>query len=243
MDSQSNTSFLESKRVKEINLKDHFVVIKKRLWILLIITLITTSIGVMKNTFLTMPLYQSSTRMIIGADTELMKTLQVLIRDSTVLQKVTNDLGLNRSPEGLAQQISVGSVDGSQVVSINVVDIDPVMAANIANSTAEIFKSEAANIMNFNNIKLLTEAKINQYPINSDQNSTIIIAFLMGVIVGIGMIYFLDSLDDSIKSGDDIENFLGLPVLGSVSKMNKRNMKKKNNKLINMELRGETIGS
>jgi capsular polysaccharide biosynthesis protein len=243
MNNQTNVSYRDIIRSKEINLKDHFTLIKKRLWILIIITIIATSIGIIKNTFFFTPLYQSSTRIIIGADELMMTNLKVLMRDSSVLQLVANDLGINRSPEGLAQQISVNSVENSQIVSISVIDTDPKIAAEIANTTANVFKHEIPNIVGFDNVKLLTAAKIIPSPINPAQNSTIIMFALVGLVIGIGIIYFLDSLDDSIRSNEEIENMLGLTVLGNVSKMNKKSMTRNKNKIENLELRGETIGS
>ena len=56
------------------------------------------------------------------------------------------------------------------------------------------------------------------------------------------LVFFLDSLDDSVKSEDDVEEFLGVPVLGKVSKMKKKNLKKKNRGKQELEIRGETIG-
>jgi capsular polysaccharide biosynthesis protein len=241
MTNQTNASPQGPIKVKEIDLKEHFTLIKKRIWILILITIMTTALGYVKNTYFTTPLYQSATRMIIGADIELMKTLQVLIRDATVLQKVTNELRLGISPEQLAQQISVGSVEGSQVVNLFVVDTDPEMAAKIANTTAEVFKSEVPNIVGFNNVKLLTKAKINPYPINDNENRNLVIAFMIGILIGIGVIYFLESLDDSVKSKDEIEDILGFTVLGTVSKMKKKNMIKKNNRKNSVD-RGEGIG-
>jgi capsular polysaccharide biosynthesis protein len=239
----TNISYRDISKRKEINLKDHFKIIKKRIWILILLMIISASMGFIKNNFFTTPLYQSSTRIIVGADELMMKNLQVLIRDSSVLQLVINEMGLNRTPEGLAQQISVSSIQSSQIVSLAVIDTDPKLAAEIANTTANVFKNEIPNIVGFDNVKLLNEAKINPFPINPPQNSTIIMAAIVGLIIGIGIIYFLDSLDDSIRSNEDIENMLGLTVLGNVSKMNKKSMKKINSKVKNIELRGETIGS
>jgi capsular polysaccharide biosynthesis protein len=243
MNNQTNSYVPESIKKKEINLAEHFTLLKKRLWIVVLITFITTSIGIVNNVVFSTPLYQSYTRMIVDADGDLMSTLQVLIRDNTILQKVVDDLGINRSPEGLAQQISVGSVNGSQIVSISVIDTDPSMAAEIANTTASVFKSEIPNIVGFNKVKLLTEAKINPYPINSGEISKIIVlAIIIGVVLGIGMIYFIDTLDDSIRSREEIEHLVGSPVLGTVAKMNKKNMKTNEQKQTNKELRGESIG-
>ena len=170
------------------------------------------------------------------------KTLQVIIKDSTIMEKVVQELNLDRSPEALAGQITVQSIDASQVVSIGVTDTDPTMAANIANTTAKVFKEEIPNIVDFNDVQLLSDAKIIPNPINENQNRSIMISFIIGLVAGIGLVFFLDSLDDSVKSEDDVEEFLGVPVLGKVSKMKKKNLKKKNRRKQEIEFRGETIG-
>ncbi|MDF2858646.1 MAG: capsular polysaccharide biosynthesis protein, partial [Neobacillus sp.] len=117
----------QKRKAKDINLKDLFLVLKRRFWIIVVITVLISIIGVFMNKYsITTPMYLSSSRIIIGADGELQKTLQVIIRDSTILDKVVEELGLDRSAEVLAGQITVASVDTSQVVSISVVDTDPV---------------------------------------------------------------------------------------------------------------------
>ena len=47
------------------------------------------------------------------------------MKDPTIMEKVAQDLNLKRSPEALAGQITVQSIDTSQVVSISVIDSDP----------------------------------------------------------------------------------------------------------------------
>ena len=55
----------------------------------------------------------------------------------------------------------------------------------------------------------------------------VMIGFVLGLVAGIGLVFFLDSLDDSVKSEEDVEEFLGIPVLGKVSKMKKKELEKK----------------
>ncbi|AGK52646.1 YveK family protein [Bacillus sp. 1NLA3E] len=236
------TNYSQKQVAKEINLKELYHVIKGRFWIVILITLLATSAGAIYSTFFTTPLYQSSTKIIIDADAEYRKTLQVIIKDSTVLEKVVKELGIERSSEALAGQITVASIDNSQVVSISVVDSDPNQAAKIANTTAKVFKDEIPNIIDFNKVTILSDAKVFPFPINENQNRTIMISFVLGLIIGIGLVLLLDSLDDSIKSEYEVEELLGLPVIGTVSKMNNKNVKKKNNSYSELEIRGETIG-
>lgn len=230
------------KIAKEIDLKELLGIIKKRIWLVILLTFISTMAGGLYKYMTTTLLYQSSSRIIIEADSDYITTLQVIIKDSTILDKVVNELKLEKSPEALAGQITVQSINNSQVTSITVVDTDPKMAASIANTVAKVFKTEILNIINFKDVRLLSEAKVNPYPINENQTRTIIIFFIFGLAVGIGVVFFLNSLDDSIKSERELEELLGISALGSISKMNKKNIKKRNSHL-KVKVRGDTVGS
>lgn len=233
------------RKAKDINLKELYEVIRRRLWIVVLITVIAASLGAYYSySIKTTPQYQSSSRIIISANAGLRTTLQVIIKDSTILDKVVQQLNLPFSSDELAGKINVESIDESQVVSISVIDTDPERAANIANTIAKVFKEEIPNIVNFNKVRLLSDAKVNPWSINSGQShiKIILIAFIAGLIISLGLVFLLDSLDDTLKSNQEVEAALGLPVLGRVSKLNRRNLKRKNVKKVYLETRGETIG-
>ncbi|WML45832.1 Wzz/FepE/Etk N-terminal domain-containing protein [Neobacillus sp. PS3-40] len=233
---------IEKIKAKEINLKELYAVIKKRMWVVIIMVVITTLLGAFYSYSTNIPMYQASSRIIIGADPEFRNTLQVIIKDTTVLEKVVESLKLKTSPEALSGQINVASIDNSQVVSISVTDTDPDRAAKIANTTATVFKNEIPNIVSFNNVRLLSDAKVNSWPINQNQKKIILVSLIIGLVIGIGLVFLLDSLDDSIRSTQDVEKILGLTLLGRVPSVNKKNLKKKYVKKFEMEIGDEAIG-
>ncbi|PGM87432.1 YveK family protein [Bacillus cereus] len=214
---------------KEINLKNLFTVIWKRVWILLLFTTLTTVGGVMYSMYMKTPLYASSARVIVQANAETMNTLKAMVNEPVILEKVAAELNISRSAGALSGQISTESVQGSQIMRINVVDIDPVLAHKIANTTAAVYKKEVANILNFNNVSILPEDPVqkNSMPININHFKTILIAFSIGMVLSIGFIFLLDSLDERIKSERRIEQLLDVPVLGGISKTNRKNVKDK----------------
>lgn len=235
--------FIKDVKRKEINLKEYFDVIKNRIWIIIFITMFTTLSGYIYNSFYNNDtlLYKTSTRIIIGADNEYMKTLMVMIKDPTIMEKVKNELQLSRPSEELADQIEVLKVDESTVVSISVIDTDPKMAVSIANETARVFKNEIVNILEFKNVQLLSPAKENPYPINEPHNNIIKITVVLGVILGIGIAFLLDSLDETIKRESEIEEILEVPVIGIVSNMNKKKLLGEKKKYKSINSRGETL--
>ncbi|WP_338449851.1 Wzz/FepE/Etk N-terminal domain-containing protein [Niallia oryzisoli] len=239
MNRQINTNqIMEKSKAKEINLKELFEVIKRRYWIVVVLTVLFTIIGFVYSTASTTLLYQSSARIIINADSEEQKTLLVIMKDPTIMEKVVKELKLQTTPEALAGQITAQSINESKVVSIGVTYADPEMAAKIANTTAKVFQAEIPNIVDFNDVQLLSEAKSVPYPINDNRSKMIMIGLVFGVVAGVGLVFFLESLDESVKSKDDVDEFLGVPVLGTISKMNKKNLKKKNRSKKEAELKG-----
>ncbi|MED1205189.1 YveK family protein [Heyndrickxia acidicola] len=227
-------------KTKEINLKELYAVLKRRMWVVFAMAVIGALAGGFYSYTTHIPLYQTSSRIIISADPDYRTTLQVIIKDPTVLEKVVEQLGLQTTPEALANKIDVESIDSSQVVSIVVTDNNPNRAAQIANTTATIFKNEIPNIVGFNKVALLSPAKVNPSPINQNQYRIILIALAAGIFLGVGLVFLLESLDETVKAETEIELVLGLPILGEISRMSKKNIKKKIIKP--MYSRGGTIG-
>ncbi|WP_391557580.1 YveK family protein [Robertmurraya sp.] len=232
----------DRRMAKEINLKEILGVLKKRAWIGITITILAALFGYFYSSInQTTLLYSSSTNIIINADGGQRKTLEVIIKDKTVLEKVITQLGIERTPESLAQSIQVGSIDETQVVKISVIDVNPVLAAEIANTTASVFIQEIPNIMDFDDVRVLSDAQVNPIPINeSNENKILGAAIIGGIVIGIGLIFLVDSLDESIRSEQEVEELLEVPILGSVSIMSKKNINK--TKKINVNNRGDSIG-
>jgi len=226
---------------KEISVKGFFDVIKRGVWIILIVTALSTLGGYLMNDN-HVSLYQTETRIIIDSDSEYMKTLMVMIKDPIVMEEVKTHLQLSRSSEAIANQVEVERIDESQVIKITVIDAKPEMAVAIADATAIAFKAKVVDLLEFEEVQLLSGAKENHSPINESQNRTVMISFIFGLIAGIGLVFVLDSLDESIKNDREIEAILGVPVLGTVTKIK---IKKPNyileakEKRRQMELRGD----
>lgn len=230
---------------KEINLKELYIVIKKKFWVVILCAILFTALGSFYVSMPNTPLYESSTRLYLQTDKDFFNNLKVIIREPVVLEEVIKQLELGRSAETLRGQIKVEAVEGSTVLRLSVVDQDPVLAANIANAVVIAYKEVARGTVFFTNIIVLTKAEVNEKPnpINPQSNRAIYMGLIAGVLLGIGVIFLLDSLDDTVKSEREIEELLGITVLGSVSRIKRRDIPKKTIQQKNLSLRGETIGS
>ncbi|WP_010677052.1 YveK family protein [Bacillus timonensis] len=220
-----------------ISLKEIFQTIRKRLSLIILITVLAVATaGVVSYFFLT-PVYQSSTQILVNqkssndaginqadirTNIELINTYNIIIKSTAILDIVRDELNLERSTSSLNSQVTVGSVDNSQIVNVTVSDTDPIKAAEIANKIATVFETEITKIMNVDNVNILTPAIAteNQSPVKPQPVLNMAIALVLGLMVGVGVAFLLEYLDNTIKTEQDIEKLLELPVLGAITTIN-----------------------
>jgi capsular polysaccharide biosynthesis protein len=219
---------LYTPKAKDIDLAELFQIIKQQIWIVTLTALIFSGIGYWYSSHHKVtPQYSSSTRLIVGATSDQMSTLLVMFTDPTILSKVSEQISLNRPPGVLASEITATSINNSQIINLQVTDPDPRIAAEIANRDAETFSKEVPKLVNFNKIRQLTPAQVNLQAINQTSgHKYLIYGFLAGLILGIFIGFLRNSFDESIRSEKELERLLSLPVVGSISKMTRKNSRK-----------------
>ncbi|NQT46447.1 MAG: polysaccharide biosynthesis tyrosine autokinase [Candidatus Omnitrophica bacterium] len=66
------------------------------------------------------------------------------------------------------------------------------------------------------NIRVIDAAEVPKSPISPKKKRNIILALMIGLIIGTSGAFFVEYLDNTIKTADDIEQFIGLPFLGYI---------------------------
>lgn len=244
-----------------ISLKELFHILKKRLAMILVIAFGAAIVSAIISFFFMTPIYQSSTQILVNqkkqegamiqagevqTNIQLVNTYNVIIKSPAILEKVKEQLNLKGvETADLVKQVEVTNERESQVISVSVQDKDPKMAKDIANSIADVFKQEIAKIMNVDNVTVLSEAEVvkNQSPVKPIPMLNIILAFCIGMIVAVGLTFLLEYLDNTVKKEEDVENLLGLPVLGIVARMDEETTSVKSHAPSSRKVRGQTIGS
>lgn len=227
---------------KEIKINDFIQPLKKRYKLIILITLLTTALSGLYSMKTTTLLYQSSTRIFFSfIPTDYVSTMGIILKDPTVLNKVADMLEPKRSAKSLGGQLSLSGENNSQFIKITAVDADPTAAAQIANASAQVFMKEIGNILSIYDAKVLSEATPNFSPINANPRYHMDIGFAAGIVISIGLVLFLDSLDHSIGSEQEVRRQLGLPVLGTVSKITKKSLRQQGGKRKSAKERGEVM--
>ncbi|KOO50436.1 YveK family protein [Priestia koreensis] len=224
-----------------ISLRELFYTLKKRLWLIVVIAVLAATVSAIISFFVLTPIYQSSTQILVNqaknnqqlynynevqTNVQLINTYSVIIKKPIVLDDVKKELKLSYSTEELTNKIAVASEKDSQVFSVTVEDPDPVMAAKIANTTAQVFQNKIPKIMSVDNVSILSKAALGEdpSPIKPKPLLNIAIALVVGVMLGVGLAFLLEYLDNTIKTEQDVEQVLGLPVLGVITVMDGKSL-------------------
>lgn len=223
--------------MEEINLSEFINYYLSRMgWVLFTIVIVMIG-GNLFNYYTRVPMYQSSTTIILAKEDKeedkytqtdamlnqkLISTYREIIKSRTVLRQVIKNENLRYSVEELSNCISVTNVEDTEIIKITVSNKDKNHAVRIANAIAPIFKEEVMKIYNINNVSVLDKAIVAKDPYNINYLKENVIYVLIGFVLASGVIFTIFYFDTSVKSTEELEDKLGLTVLGVVPKASRR---------------------
>lgn len=223
-----------------IELKELFLIIKKRLLMICVIGFIAMVISGGASFFILTPKFEASTQLIVNSVTEnnqitnqdiqasfnLMNTYRDILRAPLILDDVIENLNLEYNVAQLQGFITASNSNNSQVLSVTVKHETPSVAQDIANEVAEVFQAKIGDIMNVENVSILAPANFPTRPVEPNPIMNMAIGLVVGLMIGIGATFILEFLDTKIKTEQDIEKLIGLPVLGVVTTVSEVDFKK-----------------
>lgn len=217
-----------------ISLQEIIKILKKHMGLILATTIGAGVIAAIISFFILTPIYQADTQILVSqqsdnqqnlttneiqSNLQLINTYNVIIKSPAILSIVIDELDLDMTPGGLTNKIIVSNANNSQVVNISVQDEQEYMAVDIANTVAEVFQKEIPKLMNVDNVNILSAAVYseNPSPVKPNKMLNIAIALIVGLMIGVGIAVLLEFLDVTVKTESEVEELLGLPVLGMIS--------------------------
>ncbi|WP_249861282.1 Wzz/FepE/Etk N-terminal domain-containing protein [Paenibacillus konkukensis] len=217
------------------------MMIKKRLWIVVLFVLASTMLTAFYSTVNYQPVYMAATKLIvnktsekdmtgkeqidyaaIGVNIALINTYKEIIKTPAIMDKVVQRYpDLNLSAEQLIAMTNVSDLHETQVMTIVAQSGSYEKAVKIANAVSDVFQTEIPKIMKVDNVTILNRAKMqdNPVPINKKSNQYIVLSFAASLVISIGIIFLLEALDDTVKTEDDVREMFGASTLALIPKL------------------------
>lgn len=213
----------------EIDLLELLMVMKKHLSAILLAGIVGLVIMFAYTSFLVTPLYSASSMMYVMPDnsnsmnSSTLSDMQVgqqltsdyssMIKSRSFMEDVIKKLNLTIDYQQLLEKVEVTNPTSSRILQVTVNDPNPQTAADIANEMASVAESKLKEITGMQAIKIYEEAAVPDRPSSPSLKKNCALGFLAGLVLAMAVVTILYLLDDTIKTEDDIEKYLGMTTL------------------------------
>ncbi|HEM3194781.1 YveK family protein [Streptococcus suis] len=213
----------------EIDVLSLLKTIWRKKFFILVTAVLGAGLAFVYSSFLVTPQFDSTTRIYVvsqnveagagltnqelQAGTYLVKDYKEIILSQDVLSRVKTELGLT---EDISNKISVSIPVDTRIVSISVRDADPNEAARIANSLRTFAAQKIVEVTKVSDVTTLEEAVPAEQPSTPNTKRNILLGLLAGGILATGLVLVMEVLDDRVKRPQDVEEVMGLTLLGVV---------------------------
>lgn len=232
--------------MEEIDLKEIIGIFWDKKSTIILVIAIFMVLGFIYTSFILVPKYSSTTTLLLAQsaskengesitttdvtlNSKLISTYSKLAKSNGVVRKVIENLGIEDNEESIKSNISVSAEEGTDILKITVTNVEAEKAAKIANETADVFIERIKELYKIDNIHIVDPAEVRTTPSNVNHPKTIIVFGLIGFVLAAGCIFILFMLDNSIKTQDDIEKNMNIPVLANIPIYGEENIKARTN--------------
>ena len=215
----------------------------RRIWekkvLIVLVTLLFTAASLAYSIFLVTPKYSSTTKVyvvnqkkddkaITTQDVQLgsllVKDYKEIILSNKVMEDAAEKSGTGITAKELSKKVSVDAPKDTRIISITVQDKDPQVASDLANTVKEVSADQIKEVTKIDDVTTLEEAKAATSPSSPNILKNGILATALGFILAVAGVVLFELLDDRVKRAEDIEETMGLVLLGVVpdTKIGKR---------------------
>lgn len=218
--------------VISIDLRQLFQIFLKRWWVIAAAVVLCVAAAATLVFYVLDPVYRADTTLYIGKNVEqktdityndvmvgsqLVKDYRELVKSRMVSNTVIQELGLKDITSAqLSGKLTVTSKNDTRVIQISTEDVDPKLAMDISNKVADIFRTKVVEIMQVENVQIIDRAELPVAPVRPNKLMYLAASVLVGLALGVFIIFLIEYLDNTIKTPEDIAKHLDLPVIGTI---------------------------
>lgn len=216
---------------QEIRLDEFFDALKKRWFMIVSITLAATIISAAISFFLIKPKYAASTKLFIGKEEaesqgysqndvtmyqKLMKTYTETIKTKDLVERALEDSKIDLNTNTVLANLTVTTVTDTQILEIKYQSVDPMEAKTVIEGLSDEFMKTSKKLVPNGNIQIIESVEVPDKPVSPNKKMNIAIAFVLGLMVSVGLALLLEFLDNTFKTKEQVEREFDIPVIGTI---------------------------
>lgn len=217
---------------ENIKIADILEALKNRWQLIICITLIATIVSAVFSFFIIKPKYQASTKLFVGKESEskdsnysnndvqmyqkLLKTYADVISTRDLVEDAFNENSIEINPDVVLNRLVVSPKTDTQILEISYTSGDKEECKEVVEAIADEFISISSDLISNSNVRIIEKATMPKSPVSPNKKINIMIALILGLMIGSGLAIILEFLDNTFKDKEQVEKILDLPVLGSI---------------------------
>ncbi|NGT52296.1 capsular biosynthesis protein [Clostridium perfringens] len=222
-----------------ISLQEIAYALKKRWKLIALITIAATLVSAILSFFIIKPQYEAKAKLFIGKQEtqennaynnsdvmmyqQLMKTYAELVKTSDLVTKAVKnaDLDYNQNQiKGILNNLTATPSADTQILDLNFKGGNPKEVLKVTEAITNEFISESKELIPNGNVQVIQKPQLPEHPVSPNKKLNILIAFVLGLMIGVGVVLLLEYLDNTFKSREELEKTLDLPIIGAIPDYN-----------------------
>lgn len=224
----------------EIDLKELFFVLLHKAWLIVLAVVVCAGIAGAWTKMMITPQFESSSMLYILSKTtsvtsladiqlgtQLTKDYQILIKSRPVLEKVIEEMGLELTYEEFGEKVTITNAADTRIINITVTDPSPERAKKLTDKIAEVSAKQISDIMKTEAPSIVEKGDVPTTKSSPSMMKNCMMAGMLGGFLVVAVLTILYLMNDTIRSADDIEKYLGLTTLGVIPIEDKKKKQKR----------------
>ncbi|WP_283715076.1 YveK family protein [Clostridium perfringens] len=218
-----------------ISLQEIAYALKKRWKLIILITIAATLVSAILSFFVIKPQYEAKAKLFIGKQEtqennaynnsdvmmyqQLMKTYAELVKTSDLVTKAVKNANLNYNQneiKGILNNLTANPSADTQILDLSFKGGNPKEVLKVTEAITNEFISESKELIPNGNVQVIQKPQLPEHPVSPNKKLNILIAFVLGLMVGIGVVLLMEYLDNTFKSREELEKALELPIIGAI---------------------------
>lgn len=216
---------------EEISISEIFDAVKPFVLHIVIVTIVMGVLGLGYTKLFVKPVYQSSATLIVNNRKDdsgsisndeinsakgLASVYSIIIKSDAVMQPVVSVVDQGVASNKLAEKVSVSSVNGTQIIKVSVSDTDPLKAKRYVDEIVKVAPAVIQEMVEAGSVKVVSQSTTPKNPISPNVKINTLMAAMLGFVVSLGAVLAVYFFDNTFRSQDEIEKYLGIPVIGVI---------------------------